>query len=404
MTPCPLIRRSVPVMKSAACRARATRVVQVVAAHGHVADLAPGAHALAVHVHLDTRIARHHVQVGAVEVRVVPAEHVDHHGPGLASLRVAERQVEHGPQVLLELAGHRPVDASSARCCAGASPVRSTSTAGLPAASRVSNISTASTPTTPSSPAIRSAISVADAASCGSRPGAGAITSRQTPSTCTVSTTGQAAACPDGLRATRAASSREKATRSSASSQPQPWRQPVGAPRPPRTPPAHPCRRSRRAWSSAPPASPARPAPRERGELRGVTHQRPSRAPGRRDRPAGPAWPPCPGRAPARRAPGGRGHRCPRGRAAASVGTCSWSKVSTSHPRANAVTASASRWLPIMVAGITWAALSSARSASTASRTPSSTAAGWVIRASCPPPTMPTRGNPPVTPDRVASG
>ena len=47
------------------------------------------------------------------------------------------------------------------------------------------------------------------------------------------------------------------------------------------------------------------------------------------------------------------------------------------------------------VAGTTWAALSSAFSANTASRTPSATAAGALIRASWPPPTMPTVGKPP---------
>ena len=56
--------------------------------------------------------------------------------------------------------------------------------------SRVSNISTASTPTTPSSPAIRSAVCWARAARTGSRPGAGAVTSTQIPSTWTDSTTG----------------------------------------------------------------------------------------------------------------------------------------------------------------------------------------------------------------------
>ena len=53
------------------------------------------------------------------------------------------------------------------------------------------------------------------------------MTSRQTPSTCTVSTTGQTAACPCGLRATSTASSRVNSTRSSASSG-SPASEPVG--------------------------------------------------------------------------------------------------------------------------------------------------------------------------------
>ena len=51
----------------------------------------------------------------------------------------------------------------------------------------------------------------------GVQPGAGASTSVQMPSVCTVSTTGQAAAWPEGLRATSTASSRRNGTRSSRS-------------------------------------------------------------------------------------------------------------------------------------------------------------------------------------------
>ena len=87
----------------------------------------------------------------------------------------------------------------------------------LPNAFRTSNISTAKTPVTSRSPAIFSAAAEARAARSGCRPGAGAITSVQIPSVCTVSTTGQTAAWPIGLRATSTASSRTKSTRLSAS-------------------------------------------------------------------------------------------------------------------------------------------------------------------------------------------
>src|SRR6201996_1944819 len=64
--------------------------------------------------------------------------------------------------------------------------------------SSVSNNSTASRPVTPSSAAIFSAIASASTATSGFSPGAGAITSRQMPSTCTGCTTGYAAPRPDG--------------------------------------------------------------------------------------------------------------------------------------------------------------------------------------------------------------
>ncbi len=82
----------------------------------------------------------------------------------------------------------------------------------------VSNISTARIPVTSSSPAIRSATCCASVASAGSRSGAGATTSWQIPSRWVEATTGYAAACPLGDRATSADSSRRKSTSSSASS------------------------------------------------------------------------------------------------------------------------------------------------------------------------------------------
>ena len=86
------------------------QVGQVVPAHRDVADLATGPHRLAVQVHLERGVVRQHVLVGRVEVRVVAAEHVGHDRPRRARAGVAERQVEHRAQVLLELAGDRAVD------------------------------------------------------------------------------------------------------------------------------------------------------------------------------------------------------------------------------------------------------------------------------------------------------
>ncbi len=73
-------------------------------------ELAARADALAVQVDARLGEPREHVgqRVGeGVEAR---AEHVRHDGPGRAGGGVAERQVEHRAQVLLELARHRAVD------------------------------------------------------------------------------------------------------------------------------------------------------------------------------------------------------------------------------------------------------------------------------------------------------
>ena len=81
--------------------------------------------------------------------------------------------------------------------------------------------------------------------------------------------------------------------------------------------------------------------------------------------------------------------------ASTSAGTCSWSKVTTSHSRANARTASTSRWSPTGAEGTTCAAAASGASARTLSVMASSAAGAAHMRASWPPPMMPTTGNPP---------
>src|SRR5215212_6922774 len=87
-------------------------VLEVVAVGVDMADLAAGPQLLAVEVHTELRVAGHRVRVAVVEPSHVlprPAEDVDHHRPWRPWRRRAERQVEDGAQVVLELAGHRAV-------------------------------------------------------------------------------------------------------------------------------------------------------------------------------------------------------------------------------------------------------------------------------------------------------
>src|SRR5690606_11534082 len=73
-------------------------------------------------------------------------------------------------------------------------------------------------------------------------------------------------------------------------------------------------------------------------------------------------------------------------------GTCSWSKVSTSLPLAKASRSARPRSSPRCTSPTTRAALSAGLAASTRKSTPSAIPAWWVIRASWPPPTIPTTG------------
>jgi hypothetical protein len=82
-----------------------------------VAELAAGALALAVPVQLHVRPVRHQVVHPLVEGRAgpallagAPAEHVGHHHDRRGHRRGAQRVVEDGAQVLLELAGPRALD------------------------------------------------------------------------------------------------------------------------------------------------------------------------------------------------------------------------------------------------------------------------------------------------------
>src|SRR5580658_9672111 len=81
---------------------------------GDVADLAAGADRLAVHVDLDGGVGGHDVDVAVVDIAVVAAEDVGHGGNRDGELRRAKRQVEDGPQVLLELRARPPARPGSA--------------------------------------------------------------------------------------------------------------------------------------------------------------------------------------------------------------------------------------------------------------------------------------------------
>src|ERR671914_1789326 len=89
-------------------------------------------------------------------------------------------------------------------------------------------------------------------------------------------------------------------------------------------------------------------------------------------------------------------------------GTCSWSNVTTAHPAAKPRRSASEVCSPMRTSEDTRAAEACAESLSTRSGTPSAIAACWVMRANCPPPTIPTTGvpatgiaSPSVTPDRV---
>ena len=61
-------------------------------------------------MNLQPRVAREHVPIGGVEVADVASEDVHHHRVGGASPRVAEGEIEDGPQVILELARDGALD------------------------------------------------------------------------------------------------------------------------------------------------------------------------------------------------------------------------------------------------------------------------------------------------------
>ncbi len=126
-------------------------------------------------------------------------------------LGIAERVVQHRAQMLLELAGagavHGPVT--------GVVRSHRQLVDHQAAVDSLEQLDRQHARPRPAPTASRSASCPAALPISPSRPGAGAITSTQMPSRCTVSTTGHAAPWPNGDRATNAASSRRIATRSS---------------------------------------------------------------------------------------------------------------------------------------------------------------------------------------------
>ncbi len=131
------------------------------------------------------------------------AEHVAHHGERRDRVGAAQRVVEHRPQVLLELAGHRAVHGPvpgvvrAHRELVDHQPV-----GGVRTRRHLEQLDGQHPDHVQLARRSAGPAGSAAAAVSSSSPGAGAITSTQMPSCCTVCTTGQAAAWPNGDRAT----------------------------------------------------------------------------------------------------------------------------------------------------------------------------------------------------------
>src|SRR5215470_19933954 len=78
--------------------------------HGHVPDLAPRPHLLPVQVDLHVRVGRHHMEVAGVHVGIGATENIRHNDLRRDRPGGAKGQVQDGPQVLLELRRHGPLD------------------------------------------------------------------------------------------------------------------------------------------------------------------------------------------------------------------------------------------------------------------------------------------------------
>ena len=321
---------------------------------------------------------------------MVAAEHVDHHRPRRPGPRVAERQVEDGAQVLLELARHGAVDA----------PVTAVVRAHRQLVDHDTRRPSAAGPrTSPPRARRRHRAHRRSAARSGSprRPGPGPVRVPARAPRCRRPRTGRSRRrpgrrLPDGLRATRTASSRRKAT-------------------PPRRAARRRRRQSGRTRQSASASDPTtQHALAVVAAAGGLQHDRPAAD---RVGELGQSRPRSPTSAQ-------RGIGTPSSASRRRITALSWACTSAAGPGRTGTPSALERVQQVgrhvlvvegeHVAGlartrsprrrpggcppwspaITWAALSSDRSARTARRTPSATAAGWVIRASWPPPTMPT--------------
>src|SRR3954451_5867337 len=87
-----------------------SHLVSIPAQGRDVTHLSPWAYLFAVHVDPHPRVVREAVQVAGVHVAVVAAQDVGHHDVWRGHRGVTEGKVEHGAQVLLELAGSRALD------------------------------------------------------------------------------------------------------------------------------------------------------------------------------------------------------------------------------------------------------------------------------------------------------
>ena len=85
-------------------------LVKIIAVRRHVPDLTARPHLLAVDLDPQPAVPGEAVQQRGRQIADRAPEHVGHHRPAFARTRVAQRQIEHRPQVILELRGVRAVD------------------------------------------------------------------------------------------------------------------------------------------------------------------------------------------------------------------------------------------------------------------------------------------------------
>ena len=220
--------------------------------------LRPGRTSLPYRCTFSAGVARQHVPVGRVQVRVVAAEHVGHDRPRRARGGVA-RAAGRARRAGAARTGWSP----RRRCvqcpllCGRMASSLTTNAESPVRGSRTSNSSTASTPVTSRSPAIRSAASVAAAAQVRRRgPARGRAPRCRRRRSARSRRPARPPPGPSGLRATSTASSRTKShlllgeqAVASAVAAAACRASPAGRRPRPRATRARPCRRSRRAGS-----------------------------------------------------------------------------------------------------------------------------------------------------------
>src|SRR3712207_1188412 len=78
-------------------------LLQIIAGRGHMPHLPTGPDLFAVELHPQPLVPGTAVQQGRRQIAHRPTEHVAHHRPGVPLTGVAKRQVQHGPEMVLEL-------------------------------------------------------------------------------------------------------------------------------------------------------------------------------------------------------------------------------------------------------------------------------------------------------------